>query len=290
MNRILRLVMHLGHFVRQRLSESGDRDSALLDGIRYLTDLSILPDGPPRRDPGRLAPDLALNWAECGFPIIEPSHKLAASLMATSAVADDITNELMPWKCFAVEVPDGILAPDSFGEVYRCVLVYVRKDGGLTLLEMCNERWGSRAVAAPSDLSEMSEKEERSMDDTSFVDLDYEQRSRLLLSRLIIGSCIEMQSRTVPSSRSSGGRSQREGPPAAWRFKMTRPVKLDVRQAVRDFSAGVRHSAPSVQVLIRGFWRHQPYGPRSSLRKLIHIEPFWRGPEDAPVAVRRHQL
>lgn len=32
-----------------------------------------------------------------------------------------------------------------------------------------------------------------------------------------------------------------------------------------------------------GFWRNQPHGPRSSQRKLIWIDPYVRGPEDAPL-------
>lgn len=35
------------------------------------------------------------------------------------------------------------------------------------------------------------------------------------------------------------------------------------------------------RLLVRGHWRLQPHGPQSSLRKLIFIEPYWRGPEMA---------
>lgn len=33
------------------------------------------------------------------------------------------------------------------------------------------------------------------------------------------------------------------------------------------------------RLLVRGHWRNQPYGPQSALRKLIFVEPYWRGPE-----------
>ena len=33
------------------------------------------------------------------------------------------------------------------------------------------------------------------------------------------------------------------------------------------------------RLLVRGHWRNQPYGPQSTLRKLIFVEPYWRGPE-----------
>jgi hypothetical protein len=32
-------------------------------------------------------------------------------------------------------------------------------------------------------------------------------------------------------------------------------------------------------------WTHQPYGPRSSLRRLQWIAKHWMGPDDAPVSV-----
>jgi hypothetical protein len=44
-----------------------------------------------------------------------------------------------------------------------------------------------------------------------------------------------------------------------------------------------------VRTLVSGHWKMQPCGPKQSERKLIRIEPFWRGPLDSPVtnAVRK---
>jgi hypothetical protein len=43
-----------------------------------------------------------------------------------------------------------------------------------------------------------------------------------------------------------------------------------------------------VRYLVRGHWRQQPYGPKHSLRKLLWIQPFWKGDEDAPVVSTTH--
>jgi len=67
-------------------------------------------------------------------------------------------------------------------------------------------------------------------------------------------------------------------------------VKHDFRDRVRDYVEGKSHSAPNVQVLVSGHHKMQPHGPGNSLRKLIWREPFWRGPEDAPIAIRPHKL
>ncbi len=39
-----------------------------------------------------------------------------------------------------------------------------------------------------------------------------------------------------------------------------------------------------VRVRVQGHWRKQPHGPQASLRKLIWIQPFWRGPEWGDIA------
>lgn len=43
-----------------------------------------------------------------------------------------------------------------------------------------------------------------------------------------------------------------------------------------------------VRTLVEGHWRNQAYGPQHSLRKLIWIEPFWRGDDDAPESIPVH--
>jgi hypothetical protein len=52
----------------------------------------------------------------------------------------------------------------------------------------------------------------------------------------------------------------------------------------------VRRIPPSVQCLVRGHWKRQPCGHELQDRKWIQIEPYWRGPEDAPIAVRSHRV
>ena len=48
----------------------------------------------------------AAIWSQCGFPVIEPSHRLAASLMCTSGPADDVC---FPWQAFVIRIPPGLL-------------------------------------------------------------------------------------------------------------------------------------------------------------------------------------
>lgn len=72
-------------------------------------------------------------------------------------------------------------------------------------------------------------------------------------------------------------------------YRFTRPINLDVRQSVRDWIE--LGSWPStVRTLVAGHWKLQPHGPAHSMRKRIHIMPYWRGDDDAPLAIRTPKL
>jgi len=62
-----------------------------------------------------------------------------------------------------------------------------------------------------------------------------------------------------------------------------------MRKAVVEYG---KHGgkSPTVQCVVAGHWKMQPCGPGGSERKRIFIEPYWRGPEDAPIAIRPHVL
>lgn len=42
-------------------------------------------------------------------------------------------------------------------------------------------------------------------------------------------------------------------------------------------------SSPTVKFVVRGHWRNQAHGPSMSLRKMMWIQPYWKGTEDAPI-------
>lgn len=53
---------------------------------------------------------------------------------------------------------------------------------------------------------------------------------------------------------------------------------------------GILHGPLTVRTMVAGHWKRQPYGEGRALRKWIHIEPFWRGPETAPESNPRRVL
>jgi len=46
----------------------------------------------------------------------------------------------------------------------------------------------------------------------------------------------------------------------------------------------------SYRFIVQGHWRNQPYGPKNQNRKLIFIEPFWKGPAYSEVMNNPHLL
>lgn len=63
------------------------------------------------------------------------------------------------------------------------------------------------------------------------------------------------------------------------------PVRCDVTEGVRRYLGGEGKS-PTVRFMVRGHYRNQAHGPDRSLRKVLWIQPHWKGDDDAPVLVR----
>jgi len=46
----------------------------------------------------------------------------------------------------------------------------------------------------------------------------------------------------------------------------------------------------NLKVRVQGHWKKQSHGPKSSLRKTIWIQPYWKGPEDGALGSATHRL
>lgn len=115
-------------------------------------------------------------------------------------------------------------------------------------------------------------------------------RLTLLARRLLAGLLLTLDSTAAFSSkdrsRSASGGSGRDDPKHRV-FQCGRPITVDCRPAIRAFLCGSKAGAPaSVQTLVRGHYKRQVIGVSRTGRKVIWIEPYWRGPEDAPILAR----
>lgn len=121
------------------------------------------------------------------------------------------------------------------------------------------------------------------------------KRTSRAMRRAFAGVVLELMSPKRHGSngeQKTHGRRKAEHPSDASTIVLRRDVVVDCRDWLENHLRGDADAKRviSVQTLVRGHWKRQAYGPGASDRKYIHIEPYWRGPEDAPIAVRSHVL
>ena len=94
----------------------------------------------------------------------------------------------------------------------------------------------------------------------------------------------------VAQGLSTRGRYEKVSPLVPWssvkRWFVGRTITLPTRSTEEG---SVQHPGRRLRsrFMVRGFWRNQSFGSLHSLRKLIWIEPFWKGPRNAEEAILR---
>lgn len=242
----------------------------------------------------KMATDLAewsFSWVLHGMSRVVVAPQLAASFMATSIPSEFCQHISSPWKFFAAVVPPGLLP----GTSQHTVLVRsVKVDGdapGARVLWRCmgqsrpdqaipyvvTETWAGLAKPDLQDKFEHSEM----------------QKTAEVVMRFVFGCVAEMQGNESVRAQVTGAPKGlpriKRGEPKCWQVMLGRPVPVDVKHSVAAYVRGNGKTLKS-QGITRGHWKWQAHGVGRALRKFIHIEPYWRGPEDAPIAVRSHVL
>ena len=194
---------------------------------------------------------LSVDWAKQGFPLIEPSQKLAASLMATSIPAGHVQDIRVPWKLFAIAVPSGLLSSGvPGGTTWEHLVVASGGDGQSVVIFAQRENDGTLDRWSVASLEELSAVK----DDEFWQDAQpLLKKARELLSRLVLGCCIEFErayGHHVERPARTSPRLKR-GDPRAWSFKLAREIRVDCRPWVARCMTG-KGAATSVQVLVRG--------------------------------------
>lgn len=254
----------------------------------------------------RMALEWVTSWAEHGRPQIEVGEKLAASLALTRVPAEVAASTPLPYPAFLVRIPDGLLTADGAqlraGEredaIVDLSIAMVRQTSQdqLTVI-FASRRSATLWMRVSADFGDVFGKDPTpdlpaSWDGMVFENSSQDKRAIQLGLQLVFGTLLELLARggAKPSpgiAKVGAAKGKKDAPqvPRPINVRILREVRSDVRQAVREF---VSHgtSAPMVRTLVRGHWKHQPVGPQRQDRKLIQVEPYWRGPEDGPVVVR----
>lgn len=247
------------------------------------------------------------RWADQGFPTFQMGHKYASALLSTSVSVEE---ELIraPFKAFLIEVPAGLLssldpATNTLADI-RYVLAHQARNRqneltwsyvALTTGRVSVWQHGA-SVARMLEATHIDPGKEWSSYSFGLEVDDRDQRVNFLLQRIILNTCLAVASpenmkAIGKTARMSSGEVRTAPEPLVRTYQVGKPLKLDCRDAVRDYIEGNKPGKKlSVQILVTGHWKRQPHGPKGSLRKTIWREPYWRGPEDAPILTRPHKL
>lgn len=243
----------------------------------------------------------AARWARSGLPAIVTPHKLAASMMESNVSSSSLKDVRLPWPAFLVEIPDGL------GFENRWVIATEFVDGGEHWLSIFGLSDKGRMIymvtpPAPTMAESLQRAASHLRDDdptrwaANLDDKPHDvgvSRQQAAIARLVLGICVEMSQKKIRDQIRVGPPAvdkiaMKRGKPKAWVFKLTRDVHVDARPMVRAYLAGHEGRTLGVQTMVRGHYKRQPYGEKNLLRRWVFIEPYWRGPEDAPMALRTH--
>lgn len=242
-------------------------------------------------------------WCDQGYPQVTMGHKYAASLLSTR-ISPEVAKEVKaPWRAFHIEVPSGLLKiwHDVLNEYVDIKGVLAFQLEGSKGLRWCYFAYTGTTLTmhrhgfSTEELLNKDMVGSSSYDSSAFTEemTDVDERTSFLIGRLIVNTCLMMTDRTnvtEPKESKKKGKSRRResDEPHVRNYVLGKDKKLvhDCREAVRSFlETGREGSQINVQVLVAGHWKNQPHGPRMSLRKMMWVEPYWRGPEEAPIAV-----
>jgi hypothetical protein len=258
------------------------------------------------------------RWAHAAFPSISMGHKYAAALLVTNASKEAVDLVRPPFPTFLIEVPEGLLFLDGNKDQggtspITHVLVYQLQSNKVA----SGWTWGYTAYSSaglsvfrygvlasellPPELDDVLDGNRKQNDDRtlfSFDLTDADKRTTAMIGRLIINTCLAFSDPTNVRSRETRQRhhinshfkGRKSDEPTVRNFVLGKPVKHDFRDHVAAFVRGDRKAPPSVQVLVCGHHKTQHYGTKNSLVKVIWVEPYWKGPEDAPIPIRPHTI
>jgi len=239
----------------------------------------------------------ARGWAKDGFPVVELGHKTAASLMFTHGSGAVDT----PWSAFVVKAPDGLVI--RAGHSLANVLVRAPSDETASWILLLAFRGGEQHPIVQMRTLDEDEASIRdrliNVSGESKENADELARCIQMVGRLVAGACMLISAndgieerpwrpKVPPDRRRPPGIE----PPEGTRFIVSRNVEIDLRAQVAEYISGrARKGAKlTVQFVVRGHRRWQACGVGHAERKLIWINPFWKGPLEGRALLRGYEI
>ncbi len=245
-----------------------------------------------------------VRWVDGACTTLVATPKVFSS-KAMSSIAEDLYEDIhIPWPAFLVKVPEGLLSADgrNYTEIWFALFKNVERadgsfgDAAILTVSMGQEEDGEmlhRARWGEDPLRKTLFESDAEVEGEAFTKA--EERILCVAARVVVGLLHTMQYTNnfkVKHDRPIRSRFEpRTGPPDHRTVIFGSPITVDTRQVLKDW---VRHgngrsAPPSVQSLVRGHYKRQVVGLSRSGRKVIWVEPYWRGPEDAPIIAHAYR-
>ena len=256
------------------------------------------------------------RWVDQGLPTYRLGHKRVAALMATHTPVELADQVQAPFKAFFIEMPTGLLhitEEDGTKIEVKGIIVHVthyeKAQYGIQSARINRPLWNWMAVTGTKLVqwqinrttqelcTSGSLKHDNVWGEAFSLELtDYDHRVADLINRFISALCLLVTSHKEEITekreirREKGKRLRMKKEPEFRVFTMTSNVFVDARSALENYLSGRRPTTPSVQFLVRGHWRNQAHGVARALRKLMWIEPHWKGPDSGLIASRAYEV
>jgi len=255
------------------------------------------------------------RWVNDGLPMLVLTEKQCAALAFTDLNPEEVVEQRAPWRAFLLGLPKKTfrLRSSSVGEERLerawipqiAVSHYNEADclGGPPV-------WSLRFDVEPTAVHLWSGN--RTVEDLwSNIEFNnvprlfdaepaaIEKRAIAMGSRLVLTACAALSAYGVRQAEPEGKTARRGArkrkrkerrSKVATEYVLGMPVRVDLREQLRDYLGSDRERHFSVRWVVRGHYRNQPHGPRRALRRKRWIEPYWKGPLRNPVLVRQHEL
>jgi len=251
------------------------------------------------------------RWTDGGFPTVKISAAFAAAAMTTVPNREVLEELKYPWKSFIIDMPrepvlymfsKNVPHPvthinvlcyeiEPSGE-YRWTLMIGSQETEVVLQSL------NRPAITLGSLPDGTGSEmafEAPWDDAS----GRNEKCLMLAGRLVVSViCALTNPRSVGKVNQAvhdrwGNKTRRrqEDPSELRTYQITAPITINLVEHVTEYQ--LRHKSNwslSLRHTVAGHWKLQPYGPGHAERRPTWIHPYWRGPGDAPVALRTHNI
>jgi hypothetical protein len=231
------------------------------------------------------------KWAVHAFQRLMTSHTFAAALMCSDVQRDVLVGIEKQWDAFMVLVPNGMLISDGL-EVSRILVATYSFGAQMILVAVLPNGQIRTALDERPTLPDLLVSVETDMETDSQA-----TRCLVMAKRLVAGLLLNLQhppNFAIKKVEAKPRKKGREAEPEHRIVTIGKPLEIDCRDAVREYvergRTGRKHGPPTVQVMVRGHYRRQVCGVGRLERKVIWIEPFWRGPEAALIQTRASKV